>query len=209
MGLLATMVGLGTLLLINFRILASYSVYLEHRNRRSLCSQLIAKNYCYAIRYWPTRLSSQLVFAGIQLPYKNVIDTQTAVCLHSYVDMQLSQQTKCESLCSKWFCYYNGFYLYRRLISTTTVLQRPCIHAPVHNQLQLPGPALRIGKLGNRLGPQSQRGPKILTAKTQFCCHWVLSYEDPLCNYILLFISYGNSYLLLNEHSFIIFFTKY
>ena len=44
------------------------------------------------------------------------------------------------------------------------------------------GPALRIGKLGNCLGPQSQRGPRVLTGKQNFI-HVVLSYVDPLCNY--------------------------
>ena len=57
------------------------------------------------------------------------------------------------------------------------------------------GPALRIGKLGNCLGPQSLRGPRVLTAK-QNCIGTSIGTElsrpsmrlNYICLYILLLI---------------------
>ena len=69
------------------------------------------------------------------------------------------------------------------------------------------GPALTIGKLGNCLGPQSHRGPRVLTAKQNFIgIELCISSMQLHCICISYF--YSNIRLFLNKHSFIIFISE-
>ena len=71
------------------------------------------------------------------------------------------------------------------------------------------GLALRIGKLGklgNRLGAQSQRGPRVLTAKRNFI-GIELCRPSMQLHCICISYFYSNS-CLLNEYSFIIFISE-
>ena len=70
------------------------------------------------------------------------------------------------------------------------------------------GPSFRIGILGNYLGPQSQRGPRILTAKQKEIWAPRPSMQLNICrSYFLLVMATAISFLM--KYSFIISFAKY
>ena len=137
--------------------------------------------------------------------YVNMYIHHTCICIYCMYSFAI--HTYSYSYIVTYVCTTTHTYVHIMLLTYIRRLRTLiCIyvHTFIHTYAGL---ALRIGKLGNCQGLQSQRSPRVLTAK-QRCNGIELCRPSMQLNCICISYFYSNNCLLLNEHSFITFISE-